>query len=202
MHTAPNPIPTQFESERLVIRCPRHGDGDAVYAAVVETLELLRAWPNSLPWAQHEPSPEASEAFCQTGHDNYLQGIDMPMLLFLKEGNRFAGASGLHRIDWRLPKFEMGYWCRKQFQNRGLMVEAATAINAFAHTVLDARRVEIITHEMNAESRAVAVRCGFKLESIVAKNQSVAGEHHYRECIYASPPSMHNRLQMKHHPLC
>jgi len=44
-------IPEFFETERLIVRCPRPGDGQLVHEAVVETLRDLRAWPASLPWA-------------------------------------------------------------------------------------------------------------------------------------------------------
>ena len=41
-------FPSRFESERLIIRAPRPGDGDQVREAVLESIEELRLW---LPWA-------------------------------------------------------------------------------------------------------------------------------------------------------
>jgi hypothetical protein len=35
-------IPEQLESERLVIRCPRPGDGSAIHEAIAESLDELR----------------------------------------------------------------------------------------------------------------------------------------------------------------
>ena len=63
-------VPSQFESERLLIRCPAPGDGSTVNASVVESLTALRAFPVSLPWALAEPTIEASELFCREGHAN------------------------------------------------------------------------------------------------------------------------------------
>lgn len=43
-------IPDAFETERLIVRCPRPGDGRLVYEALVESLDALCRFPASLPW--------------------------------------------------------------------------------------------------------------------------------------------------------
>lgn len=156
-------FPDQFESERLFIRCPRPGDGRMLYEAVKESLDSLRQQPASLPWAMAEPSLESAERFCREGHANFLSRKDLPLLLFLKDG-RFVGGSGLHRLDWSVPKFEIGYWCRSSLQNRGLITEAVQAVTTFAFDTLHARRIEILTDDLNAPSCRVCERAGFALE--------------------------------------
>ena len=125
-------VPTQFETERLLIRCPRPGDGAIVYAGVVESLKALREFPASLPWAMHEPSADESETFCREGQANYILRKNMPMLLFAKESNTHIGNSGLHSIDWAVPKCEIGYWVRTSFAKQGFITEAVKAITDFA----------------------------------------------------------------------
>lgn len=78
-------FPDCFETRHLLVRSPRPGDGNAVYEAVLETIEELRAWPASLPWALHEPSPLESEAFCRRGHSALLARTDLPLPIFLRE---------------------------------------------------------------------------------------------------------------------
>ena len=51
-------IPESFETERLLIRVPRAGDGPELNAAVLETFEGLQPW---MPWAKERPSVEKSE---------------------------------------------------------------------------------------------------------------------------------------------
>ena len=87
-------VPEQIETQRLLIRCPRAGDGRIVHDSVVESLAALRAFPASLPWAMFEPSVAASEQFCREGEANYRLRTSLPMLLFLKEGNVHVGNSG------------------------------------------------------------------------------------------------------------
>jgi len=130
----PNPILRevlqQFETDRLLIRCPHAGDGPTVHASIVESLSELREFPASLPWAMAEPSVEASEQFCRESHANYLLRISLPMLLFLKGMHTHVGC------EWSVPKCEIGYWRRRGFGHEGLITEAVKGITAFAFTQL------------------------------------------------------------------
>lgn len=182
-----NPVdlqfPDQFESQRLLIRCPRPGDGPLVYEAVCETLSDLRAWPASLPWAVFAPSVDASENYCQQGHAAFAARRDLPLLLFHKGSGALVGASGLHRMDWAQGRFEVGYWCRRSAQGQGYITEAVQAIVVFAENKLMARRVECLSDERNVASRKVAERSGFVLESIQAKTLPSGATQSY--CVYA-----------------
>jgi RimJ/RimL family protein N-acetyltransferase len=176
-------FPEQFESQRLLIRCPRPGDGPLVYEAVCETLSDLRAWPVSLPWAVFEPSVDASENYCQQGHAAFAARRDLPLLLFHKGSGALVGASGLHRMNWAQGRFEVGYWCRRSAQGEGYITEAVQAIAGFAENTLGARRVECFSDERNVSSRKVAERSGFVLESIQARTLPSGATHSY--CVYA-----------------
>ena len=176
-------FPDQFESQRLLIRCPRPGDGQRVYEAVCETLTELRAWPASLPWAMFEPSVQASENYCRQGHEAFAARRDLPLLLFLKGSDVLVGASGLHRMDWLERRFEVGYWCRRSMQGQGHITEAVRAIAGFAENTLAARRVECFTDVRNVASRRVAERAGFVLESIQTRVSSQGGDN--QACDYA-----------------
>ena len=52
-------VPDHFETERLLIRAPQPGDGPAINAAVVESIDDLRPW---MPWAQTTQSVAEQEA--------------------------------------------------------------------------------------------------------------------------------------------
>jgi ribosomal-protein-serine acetyltransferase len=82
----------------------------------------------------------------------------------LKGTNTLVGSSGLHRINWEVPKFEIGYWVRARFAGQGYISEAVTAISDFAFETLGARRVEIRLDAQNERSEAIPRRLGFALE--------------------------------------
>lgn len=160
-------FPDSFESARLIIRAPRAGDGTMVYEAVRESLAELRAFPASLPWAMAEPSIELSESFCRSGAASFIERKDLPFLLLERGSNRLVGAAGLHRFDWSVPKFEIGFWCRSSRRGQGFITEAVHSITAFAFDTLKARRVEAFADDLNVASWRVCERAGFELEGVV-----------------------------------
>jgi RimJ/RimL family protein N-acetyltransferase len=154
-------IPSEFESERLLIRAPRPGDGAAIDEAVRETLVPLRQW---MEWALPEPSVEISEAFARRGAADYIARTSFPMLLWLKDGTTLVGSSGFRVHDWLVPSFEIGYWCRARFEGQGYITEAVRAISRFIFEEFDARRIEIRCDARNERSARVAQRVGYQLE--------------------------------------
>ncbi|MBZ0277578.1 MAG: GNAT family N-acetyltransferase [Anaerolineae bacterium] len=160
-----NPIlldfPDSFETERLLIRAPRPGDGKAVNEAVLESLANLRPW---MPWAQGTPSVADNEDFLRRGAARFLLREDLPMLLFRKSDGLYVGGSGMHRIDWSVPHFEIGYWVRSSLEGQGYITEAVNGIVHFAFHWLKAERLEIRCDARNERSAAVARRAGFTLD--------------------------------------
>ena len=156
-------IPEEIESERLLLRAPRAGDGPLVNASVRESFNELRRW---MPWAQEIPTVEESEEFARRGRVKFLSREDLPFLIFLKNTSTHIGNMGLHDIDWNVPAFEIGYWLHSARYGRGYMTEAVGTITSFAFTTLDAARVQIRMDGNNQRSYRVAERAGFQFESV------------------------------------
>ena len=157
-------IPDAFESERLLLRSPRAGDGEAINRAVAESLEELRPW---MPWATEAPSLADSEEVVRRAAAKFQAREDFMLLLWDKASGGLVGASGMHRIDWEIPAVEIGYWVRTSMSGRGYITEAVNAITRFAFETVGAYRVEIRCDERNDRSAAVARRAGFMLEGIL-----------------------------------
>lgn len=159
------PVPERIDTDRLVIRLPRGADAPALNAAVCESLDDLRVY---MPWAQTAPSLAQSEADCRRMQGRYLLREDLAMFVFERRADgsegEFIGGTGLHRIDWTVRRFELGYWCRSRRQGSGFITEAARALSVFAFETLLARRVEVRMDDTNTRSWKVAERAGFKLE--------------------------------------
>lgn len=161
-------FPDTFDSERLTIRVPRAGDGARVNAAILETLAELRVW---MAWAKVAPSVEETEALCRRSRAKFIAREDIALHLYLKDTDTVVGGSGLHRMDWAVPRFEIGYWARKQFAGQGYITEAVRAITRFAFDTLSANRVEIKMDARNEKSWRVAERAGFPLEAVIRNDQ-------------------------------
>ncbi|WP_219838430.1 GNAT family N-acetyltransferase [Paenibacillus sp. R14(2021)] len=151
-------IPTQFETQRLLIRVPRPGDGRAVYEAYAASVAELKAW---LPFAQTEQTEETIEANLRLASSKFILREDMRLLIFDKSSGSFIGSSGLHNPNWSVRKFEIGYWIDTRQSGKGYMTEAVEGITAFAFTELLARRVEIRCDALNEKSQAIPMRLGY-----------------------------------------
>jgi len=181
-----NPVlldfPTEFETERLTIRMPLPGDGAITCEAVNASLNELRPW---MPWAKGEQTVEEAEVTIRNGYINFLNRTDLRLLAFKKDTGQFVVSSGLHRIDWDIPKFEIGYWVDSRFSGQGYVTEAVSGITDYAVRELKARRIEIRCDELNLKSRAIPERLGFTLEGIL-RNDQVSEEADLRNtCVFA-----------------
>ncbi len=162
-------IPEEFETERLLIRVPRAGDGVGLNEAIQESFEELRLW---MPWAKERPSVEESEERSRLAYAKFLAREDITLRLIHKETGLFLGSSGLHPRGWEVPKFEVGYWCRTRFQGQGYITEAVRGILGFGFGTVGAKRIEMQCDLLNGRSIRVAERVGLRREGEM-RNDSV-----------------------------
>ncbi|WP_054705163.1 GNAT family N-acetyltransferase [Bacillus sp. JCM 19041] len=182
-----NPIlldfPNEFYTERLHIRMPMHGDGQAMYESIEASKKEISPW---LPFARQEQTVEEVEINIREAHIKFLKREDLRLLVFEKETGELVASSGLHQIDWTVPKFEIGYWIDTRHGGKGYITEAVKGIADFAFTQLKARRVQIRCDPKNKRSSAVAERAGFTLEGILKNDErSLDGDSLTDTCVYA-----------------
>jgi RimJ/RimL family protein N-acetyltransferase len=155
-------IPMPIETDRLLLRVPQAGDGDTLFNAMEETFDQLQKW---MPWANELGTAQDAEATCRRAHGRFILREDMMVLAFDKATNQFIGSSGLHRFDWTLRRFEIGYWVRANAQGKGYATEIANALTRFAFDALDARSVMIGHAAGNERSKNVIQKLGFEQEA-------------------------------------
>lgn len=155
-------VPLEFVTDRLIIRAPMPGIGAELFESIQASLTELRPW---LPWV-HDPnlSPESVEAEARRAHARFLTRDDLRFHMFLRENGRLIGGTGLHRINWSVPKFEIGYWVDSRHTGKGYAYETSKGLTDFAFDRLKARRVEIRCDSLNARSKAIPERLGFEFE--------------------------------------
>ena len=134
-----------------------------------------------MPWAGTMPSVDESEVHCRRQQARFILREDFVMLMFVRGADggegELVGGTGLHRIDWTLRRFEIGYWRKTGCEGRGFVTEAVRALARMAFDSLDARRVEIRMDDNNAPSWKVAERAGFTLEALLRFDSATpAGE--------------------------
>ncbi len=161
-------LPTPIRTPRLLIRHYIPGDGSETNQAVRDSFSELTQW---MPWADVMPSPQDSEAFVRECHANWFLREDFTLPIFDSSGKRQLGSTGLHRINWSVPCFEIGYWGRSTEHGKGYITEAVNAVTHYAFKVLQAKRVEIRCDADNVKSSKLAERLGYHFEGRLRQNE-------------------------------
>lgn len=154
-------FPESFETERLTLRPPQRSDAQTIYDAVVESQTELDRW---MPWALNY-TIEESIKYTRRAAAAFIQRQDLSLAMFRKSDHHFVGNTGLHRIDWEIRRFEIGYWLRTSAVGQGYMTEAVNGLTRFCFEVLEANRVEIHCEADNDRSASVARRAGYQQEA-------------------------------------
>lgn len=165
-------IPDQIVTDRLLIRPHRRGDGEALYEAILDSLNELRRWPADMGWSLNDQSARGSEEFCQACSEAFAVRADFPLLITLRDSGTIVGSSGLHRPDWSVPKLEIGWWGRSTYSKRGFITEAVTAILEFAFVHLRARRVFALPDDLNTASWRICERVGMSYEGLMKQERA------------------------------
>jgi len=111
---------------------------------------------------------------------------DLRFGLFRKTDGLYVGGCGLHRIDWNVMRFEIGYWVRASLEGQGYIREAVAGVTVFAFDMLSAERIELRCDSLNERSVAVAHRAGYFLEGTLRNNYDTADKSELRDTLVFS----------------
>lgn len=153
-------IPDAFATERLTLRVPRPGDGEAVAASVRASLDELKVW---MPWAKEDYATDDSELWCRRVCGEFHTRVSTQFCSH-EPGGTHVGNVGAFKFDWKVRSCEVGYWLRTDRIGRGYMSEAVNALVTMLQSAAAIRRIELRCDSQNDRSVAVARRCGFTLE--------------------------------------
>jgi RimJ/RimL family protein N-acetyltransferase len=155
-------IPELLEGRQVTLRPWRRGDGPDLWDAIDTSREHLEPW---MPWVDDTRNPDDSEEYAIRAGARWHVREDLAVGIFERETGRVLGGSGLHRIDWTIRRFEIGYWVRVDAEGHGYVHETVQLLTRLAFDQLDAGRLEIRMDTANVRSRRVPERLGFALEA-------------------------------------
>ena len=163
MKTARNmpEMPREIVTERLLLRPYRESDAEAVIAAIDESRAELNVW---MEWAPGMRKPQDARTLARRSAEAWAAREDFGLGIFLRDGGRYLGGTGLHRPNWRVPSLEIGYWMRTSEVGKGYVREAVTGLTRVGFGHLGLRRMEIRCASTNDRSRRVAEVVGYQLE--------------------------------------
>lgn len=162
----PPKVPKEFWGPRVLLRPLTLRDAPAVWEAIEESRERLGAW---LPWVGTVRSLDDERANIVRMRASWMRREGLPVGIFDRATGRYLGGSGLHRINWDLRIFEIGYFIRTSAEGRGYIAETVQLLTRFAFDRLQANRVEIYVDPRNVRSARVPERLGFVLEGTLRR---------------------------------
>lgn len=190
-------IPEELLGPRVILKPLAPEDAPAVWEAIEESRAHLAPW---LPWVHRENSLDDERAVIVRMRERWLLRQDLTMGIFERETGRYLGGSGLHRINWDLRIFEIGYWIRVTAEGRGYVSEAVQLLTRLAFDRLGANRVEIRMDPRNVRSRRVAERLGFVLEGTLRRCAPGAGGRPEDRHVFALIREEYARLEWSTKP--
>lgn len=184
MTTSINPIlidiPMPVETPRLILRNVLPGDGQAMFDAKKDSFEELRRW---MPWANELGTVEDSEMVARENHAKFIMREDMMMLGFSKKTDELVVSTGLHRMNWDLRIFEIGYWVRTPEAGKGYASETTNALIRYAFNALSANKVIICHASGNDASARIIEKLGFEKEGVFIQDARLPDgsivDHHW-----------------------
>ena len=114
------------------------------------------------------PSATTIDAYIATAMEGLAAGTVLPFVVELLEPQRVLGSTRFWKIDQQHRKLEIGWtWLGASWQRTFVNTEAKLLMLRYAFEHLRCVRVQFLTDELNAASRAAILRLGAKEEGTV-----------------------------------
>jgi RimJ/RimL family protein N-acetyltransferase len=150
--------PESIETERLLLRRPRHSDAQNIFRNYAGDPQVTRF----LSWPTHA-SVADTWAFLDWSDREWEQWPAGPYLVFLRDesSRRVLGSVGL---AFTSPEKAMaGYALSCEAWGKGFATEALSAVVSLARQ-LNLHELEAVCHADHAASARVLEKCGFQLQ--------------------------------------
>lgn len=115
-------------------------------------------------WEEKTQSPDDSLAYIMRANETEVTDRIPTRGIFAQE--LLIGVAGLHSVDWRKRRAEVGYWIDTDHTGQGYVQEAVRQLAGVAFGEVGLNELTICTRVSNQASRSVAERCGFRLTAI------------------------------------
>lgn len=160
-------IPRELIGPRILLRAYTPADAQHIHDAVVESRADLTPF---FEWAANDRTIESRQAGLQRGAAGFLLRNEFGYGIWHLENGKYLGDIGIYAPDWKVRKFEIGYWLRSSAVGFGYATEGARLLIDMAFNLFEARRVCIQCDADNEKSAGVPKRLGFEQEGHLRNN--------------------------------
>ncbi len=119
-----------------------------------------------LPWPDKIRTVLDQQNYIKMTNESWKQKALFDFGIYTLSDQKFIGNVGVHSIDWRNSRCELGYWIVKKFEHQGLISEAVQLLEKECFK-MGFHRIEIRCSSRNEKSALVALRNNFTLEGFL-----------------------------------
>lgn len=166
METCTRSLPREIRTDRLVLRAANADDATEQVAAITASWPELRVW---LPWNDTLPTLQDARRTLQEAAVAFDEGAEFHWIIRKADTEEFVGRVSVLRINWDVPKGEIGYWLDTVHTGHGYIREAVAGV-VDAMRSQSFRRAEICCDSKNERSAAVARDLGFDQDALLVNH--------------------------------
>ena len=132
--TPPTPMRVALDSDRLHLRPWAPADAEALYDAVMGSLDHLLPW---MPWARtyRDKGLAFAHKHCAEQAMALLEPeafVSLGLGMFRRDTGELVGSVGVHAIHRPTARGESGYWVRREHTGHGYAREGAARVLSWA----------------------------------------------------------------------
>ena len=161
-----------LQTERLCLRESRLADAEVIYAVL--SSDTVTRYYSLSPLA----SVEEARALVERRAAAFRRQERIRWAIARREDDAVLGSCGYVHWDRESRRAEVGYELHPDWQGRGLMYEALTAMLSFGFTQMDLNRVEALVVPENEPSLRLLRRLGFEEEGLLRDYSFWKGRFH------------------------
>jgi ribosomal-protein-serine acetyltransferase len=154
-------LPSELETERLILRPYQVGDGLSFLAMLNRNREYLGELLGPITESNEL---DDIEIYIRKLAADWIVRNRFVLSFWEKDSSKYLGHIWIEPLDWGIPNFEIGWFIDAEYQGKGLTTEAAKAAIAFIFKDLKAEKITVRVREYGPyyeKSKRVAERCGF-----------------------------------------
>jgi len=128
---------------------------------------------------------EKLKEYVQTAVDGYYHKTAIPLIIYDKRKQAYAGCTRFGLINWKNKVLHIGWtWIGNNFQGTGLNKQMKSLMLQYAFETLAFDKVEFRIDERNQQSRKAVEKIGATLEGILRKDTLMKDGFKRSTCCY------------------
>lgn len=159
-----------LETKRLSLKCSELKDAKELFE--------LRSNKDFVKYLGRDPMKDIAEAeeYIQKQLTGFEKQTGISWKICEKNSDILIGYCGFWEIDYQHYRTEIGYGLNPNFQGKGYMKEALTAMTGYMLLDMNIHHIKADIDVNNAASRSVLKSIGFKLEGLARENYYYNGK--------------------------